>query len=490
MLQIDPAQAPTGLQRAPRPSNTADTLGALTVKIAIIANVGNANLGDEAILHGTLQALRSRLPDARIRVYTVNPTETRERHAVHTAPLRRRVKAWAPPAESRGHSDSLRAIVRRIPIVAPILHAGFRWARGAMELAREPAFIWRSWRHLRHTDLMLIAGSNQVEDWFGGPSGYPYTLLLWSALARTVGAPVAFVCVGAGPFHSRLSGWMCVRALRLATYVSFRDAGSLEVRRGLGYRGVASVVPDLAFALELEAPRPRPAGGPVRVAINVFPFRDPGYDPRAVEGDEDFVAYVDAMAGLISAARVRGLQPLLYGMQAADRRVLDLVQEALFAREPHLGPIERHLPSTLADIVAVIDGSDVVVATRYHGILLGVLRGRATVGVCYLEKSRRLLEMAGLGQYAVDAQGLDARVVLDRLLNAIEVGGTVPDIYARAKAMHVECGRGFDEALARCLPGLSVGFATSSGTAQEARAAIRPAEPVDDVDADEGRYYR
>jgi len=43
----------------------------------------------------------------------------------------------------------------------------------------------------------------------------------------------------------------------------------------------------------------------------------------------------------------------------------------------------------------------IVVATRFHAILLGILRGRATVRICYQAKSRRLLEMAGLGDYGV-----------------------------------------------------------------------------------------
>ena len=61
-------------------------------KIAVISNVGNLNLGDEAILRSTLQALRKRLSDAQIQVYTINPPETSERHRVDTAPLRSRVK--------------------------------------------------------------------------------------------------------------------------------------------------------------------------------------------------------------------------------------------------------------------------------------------------------------------------------------------------------------------------------------------------------------
>ena len=131
-------------------------------------------------------------------------------------------------------------------------------------------------------------------------------------------------------------------------------------------------------------------------------------------------------------------------------------KSALRALAPHVGEVERHMPATFADLVGVIDGSDIVVATRYHGILLAVLRGRPTIGICYQSKSRRLLEMAGLGEYAVDAEGLDSGAILDQLTKAIAAGDANGQIYARAMAMHGECRRGFDEALEQCLPGLTM----------------------------------
>ena len=121
----------------------------------------------------TLHALRTRVPDADIRVYTVNPRDTAERHGVDVAPLRSgtRTRAQRPDQQPGGRSDSLRAVVRQIPVVAPMLRTGVRFLHHAKRAAREPGFIVRSWRRLRGSDLLLIAGSNQLEDWFGGPSG-------------------------------------------------------------------------------------------------------------------------------------------------------------------------------------------------------------------------------------------------------------------------------------------------------------------------------
>jgi polysaccharide pyruvyl transferase WcaK-like protein len=403
-----------------------------------------------------LDGLRARLGDPDIRVYSLNPADTTARHGVEAAPLRSRVTTLHSVHHSVARSDSLRALVRGIPIVAPILRAAVRLVRNARRAARELAFIVRSWRRLRGADLLVIAGSNQLEDWFGGPGGYPYTTLLWTVLARLAGAPVAVVSVGAGPLRSVLSRWMCVRALYLASYASFRDAESLELMRRLGYHGPGTVVPDLAFGLVLTKPLTRPTGVPRRLAVNVFPYGDPQYDPTVTDDGAGFAEYVNAIAQLVTAAHARGLEPVLFGSQRADARALDFVQERTRALAPHVGDVERHMPATLAELVSVIDGCDIVVATRYHGILLAVLRGRPTIGICYQSKSRRLLEMAGLGEYAVDAEGLDSGVILDQLTKAIAAGDANGQIYARAMAMHVECRRGFDQALEHCLPGLTM----------------------------------
>jgi hypothetical protein len=47
-------------------------------------------------------------------------------------------------------------------------------------------------------------------------------------------------------------------------------------------------------------------------------------------------------------------------------------------------------------------------------------------------------------------------VILDQLTKAIAAGDANGQIYARAMAMHVECRRGFDQALEHCLPGLTM----------------------------------
>jgi polysaccharide pyruvyl transferase WcaK-like protein len=133
--------------------------------------------------------------------------------------------------------------------------------------------------------------------------------------------------------------------------------------------------------------------------------------------------------------------------------VLDFVQQQIETRRPGFGRVEEHLPDNLDGLLAVIDSCDIVVATRYHGILFGIHRGRLTLGICYQSKSRRLLELAGLGEFAIDAEGLTGARLLSLIARAAARGPDLADLAARADALHEACNRGFDQAIERCLLG-------------------------------------
>ena len=178
------------------------------------------------------------------------------------------------------------------------------------------------------------------------------------SLRALSGAPVAFVSVGAGPLNSRLSRWMCVRALRLATFVSFRDAESLGLMRRLGYQGEGTVRPDLAFGLALEDPRRvRPGslyGSPSMcsrtrtpstihtpwTAVRVLPrtsMGSPGWSPPPASAD--------------SSRCCSECSGRTNGFWTSSRSGCALVHRTL-------GEVERRMPTTVPDVIALIDGCD------------------------------------------------------------------------------------------------------------------------------------
>ena len=97
--------------------------------------------------------------------------------------------------------------------------------RGAHDAAREIVFLTRTFRRLRDLDLLIIAGSNQFLDNFGGPWAFPYTLLKWSIVCRLAGCRLFFVSVGAGPLDAALSRTMVRPACRWRTTCRFATWG-------------------------------------------------------------------------------------------------------------------------------------------------------------------------------------------------------------------------------------------------------------------------
>src|SRR2546426_4870880 len=245
------------------------------VRIGVFGHVGNQNLGDEALIAAVVQNVRRRYPGAELRAFTARPHDTEQRHGIPAFPIRRMngrpANARPPSAPARAGGD-LGARLKRVPLLPVLVRALRRLGTAAQAVILEVPFLVQSYRHLRGTDLLLIAGSQQLNDYWGGPWGFPFTLFKWLLLARASGTKVAFLSVGAGPLRTRLGKFFVKQTLRLAAYRSYRDDDSQRCVAALGIPGEHLVVPDLVFSLEMgRPPAPRaPARRPV-VGVNPMP---------------------------------------------------------------------------------------------------------------------------------------------------------------------------------------------------------------------------
>src|SRR5262249_45569894 len=149
------------------------------------------------------------------------------------------------------------------------------WRRKIAAMLRKPGsvtaelvFLARSLSVLRRVDVLIVSGSGQLLDSWGGTWEYPYTILKWAVLARLCGTRCCFLNVGAGPLQRPLSRRFIRYALRLAHYVAFRDEPSRALARDAGYSGSASVMPDSVYSFDRlpvrtrdEVPGERPVVG-------------------------------------------------------------------------------------------------------------------------------------------------------------------------------------------------------------------------------------
>jgi polysaccharide pyruvyl transferase WcaK-like protein len=383
--------------------------------IGVFGHYGHDNMGDEAIIEAVIQNLRMRQPALRITGFSMTPEDTSRRYGVPAHRIRRRdrvpqddgVAGKPAPAETAAAAaepspDGMRERFKRVALLRLLVRAARFMLALPRVLWREAVFLRDSYRVVRDLDCLLVAGSNQFLDNFGGAWGFPYTLFKWTVLARLAGARVVYLSVGAGPIDSLWSRIMVRSALLLADYVSFRDAGSRRLIRWFGSGRRWRVYPDLAQSLPFER---RPPGNDARPVVGINPM--PVYDSRSwcEPDDARYERYVGQLARFASRLVRAGYPVFFYGTQPSDEPVIDDIMARLDDGVP--APERKSAGNTVAGIMRVIGAADIVVPTRYHGTILGLHARRPVLGICYYRKTREALEAAGQGAYAVDLDGLD-----------------------------------------------------------------------------------
>jgi polysaccharide pyruvyl transferase WcaK-like protein len=432
--------------------------GEATMKVArrigVLAHAGNQNLGDEALMASVVQNVRRRLPEAAVYGFTVNPRDTEERHGIPAFPIRR---VAAPPKVSGRPAADLSMIsaltsrltqaTRKVAPLHRVLQAMRTGLRFAANVPRELWFLVGSYRRLKGIDLLLVAGSQQLNDHFRGPGGFPYTLFKWSVLAKLVGAPVAFLSVGAGPINSRLSRLLFRGALSLAAYRSYRDASSRTLAQTMGIIRDDPVVPDLVYSLRFNAPATCGAGGAAPlVGANPVPFYDGRYWPE--DNPVTYQRYVRTLAVLGDWLVRGGRRVVFFPTQLrADPLVIHDIRRLMTANGD--GGTGRVVPGaaigSLQDLVNEIARMDIVIANRYHGILIALLLNKPVLGLAYHQKSMELMTMMGQARYAIDISHCNPELLIERfsVLEA-EAAEVKREISERATALREALERQYD----------------------------------------------
>ena len=405
----------------------------LAKRIGVFGHVGNGNLGDEAIISAVIQNIKYHDPTAEICGFTINPIDTRERHKIPAFPIRRIdkiqniVKSYGQNqantkevALSANLLQQAKDKLRKIPIIFTLLKSIQRILHILPRCFRESLFLIQCYRSLKGVDLLLIAGSQQLIDYVGaGPWGHPYTLFKWLLIAKIAYTKVAFVSVGAGPVNSSLGKFFIKNSLKLSTYRSYRDNASREYIKLLGISGQANVFPDLAYSLCLKErsthtvfPKPR-----IVIGINPVPFNDPKYWVGSSEGA--YKTFVRTLADFALWLVQNGYQILFFPTQLnLDPPVIEDIRIAMIRdgiTDFELMIIDYSIKS-FDDLVSAISMMDLVVATRFHGVVIPYLLNKPTLGIAYAEKTKDLMQQMGQGEYALDIFNLELGLLQDKFL--------------------------------------------------------------------------
>lgn len=423
-------------------------------RIGVFSHGGTKNLGDEALLAAVIQNVRLRVPGAEVIGFTINPQDTHDRHGIPAFPIRQFSPLPEPSASLEGPSTTgapesadepssgLKRFLKSIPGLRATLQAFRRLVEAAPTILAEPGFLIDSYERLKGVDLLLVAGSQQLNDGYGGAWGFPYTLYKWTWLAKLTGTKVAILSVGAGPISSPLSKWFFKRVLNRVEYRSYRDAISSRLMQSLKIEGAHPVLPDLVYSLQLPAPRATSVGATkVVVGTNPVPFFDGRYWPTP--DPERYSDYVRKFAKFAHWLDKSGHAVLFFPTQVrADSLTISDIRCAMNGSGNSSNLLEGQKIQGLEDLVSEIARADLVVANRYHGILISLMMNKPVLGVAYHEKSRALLAQAGQGDYVLKIDDFKSEDLIERF-QALEANA--PDIKKKIAECMAPLRKALDE---------------------------------------------
>jgi len=354
-------------------------------RIALLGLFGVGNLGNEASLTAALLHLRAAQPDAQLVCICANPTDVAANHQLAAVPL---VLTGRHPWHQS--TKRLWRLLLRIPLEA------VRWVH--------------TYRFLQTIALIIVPGTGILDDFGVEPWQMPYDLFVWALLARLQGTPLRFVSIGAGPIHHPLSRWLMKFAAQSADYRSYRDLISKAFMQKIGLDTQQDrVYPDLVFSLPkpLEA-LPQPAGQPTRtVGLGMMAYY--GWHNQADRGEAIYQTHIGKLVRFTRWLLDQGYTIRLLIGEHTDQRAVDDLRAAL-ADIPTPTLAARLVAEPITSLSALLEqiaATDLVVATRFHNVLCGLMMNKPVVSLGYAQKNDVLMTEMGLGAYCQHIESFD-----------------------------------------------------------------------------------
>ncbi len=369
-------------------------------RIALFGPYSSRNLGDTATQMAVMQNLAQRLPNARFVGVSPEPEDTLRSLGTAAFPI----SGLGPTAGDIGLTHD----------IASAAHPDAHTRRGPLTVAR---LIQRIGRFLRTVDLLVISGGGQLDDFWGGAWGHPWSMLLWTALARWHGVPVVYLGVGVDHLNARLSQHFSVLALRLAQQRIFRDDDSRSQLIKLGLTPPSRVCPDLAFSLQTELQNTPTAPSVVSkpfVVLSPISLKTWSHSPS-----DTHASYLDALADAGAALAQRGYALCI----ACSQPVMDtteahaLVQRLAARNVPEVQLCET---PTVNDFLRQVHGAELVIASRLHGAILSLVAGCPVLALSHLDKVTAVMRAMGLEAYCLPLQTFSADDLTQQAMRALD----------------------------------------------------------------------
>jgi polysaccharide pyruvyl transferase WcaK-like protein len=419
------------LMRTKNTSDNSENLHGAVNNIVLLTPYTGSNLGDAAIQNAVIKNLKMRHPSASIRGITLRPEATAELHGIPCFPLiSAGIARYQKPANKVETSTAVTVKSKKYEFLTNryiriFLKAGLYLPRAGYRilglLRNEVNHISSGYEFIKNTDQAVFSGGGQLDDLWGGPWHHPYTILKWAVLARIAGARLIFLSIGADHLKSPLTRFFIKRALSLAHYRSYRDEETKTRVVSMGISNTDRVYPDLAYSLPLATQDNRRLINDEHrpVVVGISPIGAPAWTTNR---SELFETYMENLTTLVSWLLSTKHTVLFFPSQTTDDPpLIEEIKSRLVASGSHYD--EQQIISepvlNVDDLLQQIAMTDIVVASRFHSVLLANLLCKPALALSYRSKVKNLMDDAGLGQYCLDINNVraeDMKTVVSTLL--------------------------------------------------------------------------
>ena len=364
------------------------------MKISLLGHFGKGNQGNEGTFESVLYHVRRLMPDAESLCICTGPDAVAADYGIATVQM---MGFTGAPSNPR---NPVARVLRRVFVGIP------REIRRWLDAVRT----------LRGTDALVIPGTGLLTDAYGLSHWGPYNLFRWCLAAKLRRSRLLFVSVGVGPVYTRAGRLLLRSALSLANYRSFRDEPSKEWARRVGVRVDAdSVVPDLVFSYPEELSVEREAVRRNRRTVGLGLMHDAGKYSVDVPTDEIYRAYLENMAAFARWLLDNNWNIRLLIGDVVDIPVIHEFQGLLKKTgaydESH---VAYQTPRSVQHLMEQLAGTEIVVATRFHNVLMALLLNKPAIAISFHHKCSSLMNQMGMLNYCQDITHLDSAELIEK----------------------------------------------------------------------------
>jgi polysaccharide pyruvyl transferase WcaK-like protein len=364
-------------------------------KIVLFGHFDSTNFGNESTLQAILYHLRRFLPDAEVTCISTGPEATVATHHIDAIPVAETfVKSWVP-------RNPVTRALRKIFIGLP--SEPYRWVSGFMSL--------------RRTNMLIIPGTGLLTDAYGLLGWGPYNLLKWSLIAKACRCKLFFVSIGAGPVYGTLGKYLIKSMLSLADFRSYRDNASKQYLEDIGFRADGDrVYPDLVFSLPEAVIPQQDTKKSSRPVVGLGVMGNAGKYGVSGPSDTIYLAYLEKLVTFVRWLLAREYDVRLVSGDVADvhawQEFKDLLREQLSVYD------ERYIIDqpicSVEDLLSQIVATDIVVATRFHNVLLALLCNKPVISISFHHKCESLMGTMGLSDYCLDIRDWNTDQLIEK----------------------------------------------------------------------------